>query len=283
MKIVVIASDHNGVDQKEEIKSYLIKQGLKVLDLGPYDVESVDYNVYAKNLAKIIQNKEADNGILICGTGVGMSIVANRLSDVRAVLAHNDFTTLKSREHNDTNVLCLGSWISSVDEMKQYIDSWLAEEWAEGRHWKRVGAIDKSLNEIVLTNGVFDILHSGHINLLEFAKSQGKRLIVAIDTDERVKTLKGDERPINNLSERIKVVNAIKYVDEVISFSTKEELIDIYNLSGTSLIVRGSEWTEKEIRERDSIPKDIKIKIYPHYKNFSTTEIVEKIKKNNCE
>jgi ribose 5-phosphate isomerase B len=281
VKIVVIASDHNGVDQKEEIKSYLIKQGLKVLDLGPYDVESVDYNVYAKNLAKIIQNKEADNGILICGTGVGMSIVANRLSDVRAVLAHNDFTTLKSREHNDTNVLCLGSWISSVDEMKQYIDSWLAEEWAEGRHWKRVGAIDKSLNEIVLTNGVFDILHSGHINLLEFAKSQGKRLIVAIDTDERVKTLKGDERPINNLSERIKVVNAIKYVDEVISFSTKEELIDIYNLSGTSLIVRGSEWTEKEIRERDSIPKDIKIKIYPHYKNFSTTEIVEKIKKNN--
>lgn len=281
MKIVVIASDHNGVDQKEEIKSYLIKQGLKVLDLGPYDKESVDYNIYAKNLAKIIQNKEADNGILICGTGVGMSIVANRLSNVRAVLAHNDFTTLKSREHNDTNVLCLGSWISSKDEMKQYIDSWLAEEWAEGRHWKRVGAIDKSLNEIVLTNGVFDILHSGHINLLEFAKSQGKRLIVAIDTDERVKTLKGDERPINNLSERIKVVNAIKYVDEVISFGTKEELIDIYNLSGTSLIVRGSEWTEKEIRERDSIPKDIKIKIYPHYKNFSTTEIVEKIKKNN--
>jgi ribose 5-phosphate isomerase B len=281
VKIVVIASDHNGVDQKEEIKSYLIKQGLKVLDLGPYDKESVDYNIYAKNLAKIIQNKEADNGILICGTGVGMSIVANRLSNVRAVLAHNDFTTLKSREHNDTNVLCLGSWISSKDEMKQYIDSWLAEEWAEGRHWKRVGAIDKSLNEIVLTNGVFDILHSGHINLLEFAKSQGKRLIVAIDTDERVKTLKGDERPINNLSERIKVVNAIKYVDEVISFGTKEELIDIYNLSGTSLIVRGSEWTEKEIRERDSIPKDIKIKIYPHYKNFSTTEIVEKIKKNN--
>jgi ribose 5-phosphate isomerase B len=233
VKIVVIASDHNGVDQKEEIKSYLIKQGLKVLDLGPYDKESVDYNIYAKNLAKIIQNKEADNGILICGTGVGMSIVANRLSNVRAVLAHNDFTTLKSREHNDTNVLCLGSWISSKDEMKQYIDSWLAEEWAEGRHWKRVGAIDKSLNEIVLTNGVFDILHSGHINLLEFAKSQGKRLIVAIDTDERVKTLKGDERPINNLSERIKVVNAIKYVDEVISFGTKEELIDIYNLSGT--------------------------------------------------
>ena len=245
MKIVVIASDHNGVDQKEDIKSYLINQGLKVLDLGPHDKESVDYNFYAKNLAKIIQNKEADNGILICGTGVGMSIVANRLSEVRAVLAHNDYTTLKSREHNDSNVLCLGSWISSIDEMKQYIDSWLGEDWAEGRHWKRVGAIDKSNSEIVLTNGVFDILHSGHINLFEFAKSQGKKLVVAVDTDERVSSLKGDDRPINNLSERINVLNAIKYVDEVISFSSKEELNEVYKLSGASVVVKGSEWTEK--------------------------------------
>lgn len=281
MKIVVIASDHNGVDQKEDIKRYLQTRNIKVLDLGPYDSESVDYNFYAKNLAKIIQNKEADNGILICGTGVGMSIVANRLSDVRAVLAHNNITTLKSREHNDSNVLCLGSWISSKDEMIQYVESWLAEDWAEGRHWKRVGAIDKSNSEIVLTNGVFDILHSGHINLLEFAKSQGKKLVVAIDTDERVRSLKGNERPINNLSERINVLNAIRYVDEVISFGSKKELDDIYKLTETSVIVKGSEWTELELRERDNIPEKIKIKIYPLYKNLSTTKIVDKIKKNN--
>ncbi len=281
MKIVVIASDHNGVEQKEDIKNYLLNQNMKVLDLGPYDSESVDYNFYAKNLAKIIQNKEADNGILICGTGVGMSIVANRLSDVRAVLAHNDITTLKSREHNDSNVLCLGSWISSIDEMKQYVDKWLAEDWAEGRHWKRVGAIDKSNSEIVLTNGVFDILHSGHINLFEFAKSQGKKLVVAVDTDERVRSLKGDKRPINNLSERKSVLNAIKYIDEVVSFGTKEELDDIYRLTKTSVIVKGSEWTEVELRERDNIPEEIKIKIYPLFKNLSTTKIVEKIKKNN--
>lgn len=280
MKIVVIASDHNGIDQKEDIKSYLTKKGVKVLDLGPYDKDSVDYNFYAKNLAKIIQNNEADNGILICGTGVGMSIVANRLSGVRAVLAHNDFTTIKSREHNNSNVLCLGSWISSIDEMKQYVDSWLDEDWAEGRHWKRVGAIDRSVSEIVLTNGVFDILHSGHINLFEFAKSQGKKLVVAIDTDERVKSLKGDERPINSLTERKNVLNAIKYIDEVISFSSKEELDEIYKLSGASLIVKGSEWTESELRERDKIPKEINIKIYPLYKNLSTTQIVEKIKNN---
>lgn len=281
MKIVVIASDHNGVEQKEDIKKYLQTQNVKVLDLGPYDSESVDYNFYAQNLAKIIQNKEADNGILICGTGVGMSIVANRLSDVRAVLAHNNFTTLKSREHNNSNVLCLGSWISSIDEMRQYVNNWLAEDWAEGRHWKRVGVIDKSNSEIVLTNGVFDILHSGHINLLEFAKSQGKKLVVAIDTDERVRSLKGYDRPINNLSERMNVLNAIRYVDEVISFGTKEELDDIYKLTEASVIVKGSEWTEIELRKRDNIPEKINIKIYPLYKNLSTTNIVDKIKKNN--
>ena len=268
MKIVVIASDHNGVEQKEDIKNYLLNQNMKVLDLGPYDSESVDYNFYAKNLAKIIQNKEADNGILICGTGVGMSIVANRLSDVRAVLAHNDITTLKSREHNDSNVLCLGSWISSIDEMKQYVDKWLAEDWAEGRHWKRVGAIDKSNSEIVLTNGVFDILHSGHINLFEFAKSQGKKLVVAVDTDERVRSLKGDKRPINNLSERKSVLNAIKYIDEVVSFGTKEELDDIYRLTKTSVIVKGSEWTEVELRERDNIPEEIKYEVQ-EFKNLN--------------
>lgn len=278
MEIIVIASDHNGVEQKEIIKKYLSTKNIKVLDLGPYENESVDYNFYAKNLSKIIQNKEADSGILICGTGVGMSIVANRLSGVRAVLAHNDLSALKSREHNDSNVLCLGSWISTVDEMKQYIDSWLVENWAEGRHWKRVGAIDKSESEIVLTNGVFDILHSGHIKLFEFAKSQGKKLVVAIDSDDRVKSLKGNERPINNLQERTNVLNAIKYVDEVISFGTKDELIEVYKLSRASVIVRGSEWTEKELRERDNIPEEIEIKIYPLYKNLSTSNIVEKIK-----
>jgi len=281
LKVIVIASDHNGVEQKDEIKKHLSKQGVKTIDLGPYDYESVDYNFYAKNLSKIIQNKEADSGILICGTGVGMSIVANRFSNVRAVLAHNDLTALKSREHNNSNVLCLGSWISSINEMTEYIDYWLAEEWAEGRHWKRVAAIDKSKSGIVLANGVFDIIHSGHINLLEFAKSQGKKLVVAIDTDERVRSLKGESRPINNLVERINVLNAITHVDEIISFGSKKELNEIYRLSNVSVIVKGSEWTESELRKRDDIPKEIEIRIYPLYKNLSTTNIVEKIKKKN--
>lgn len=279
MKIVVIASDHNGFNQKEELKKYLnSKEEIKVLDLGPYDIDSVDYNFYAKNLAQIIKNKEANNGILICGTGVGMSIVANRYTDVRAVLAHNVISTIKSREHNDSNVLCLGSWISSIDEMKNYTDSWLDEDWAEGRHWKRVAKIDKSDSGIVLTNGVFDIIHSGHINLFEFAKSQGKKLVVAVDTDERVKFQKGDDRPINTLSERIRVLNSIRYIDEVLTFNSKEELEEVYKLSRASIIVKGSEWTEAELRSRDNIPEDIEIKIYPLYKDFSTSKIIDKIK-----
>jgi len=279
LKIVVIASDHNGFDQKEELKKYLnSKEEIKVLDLGPYDIDSVDYNFYAKNLAQIIKNKEANNGILICGTGVGMSIVANRYTDVRAVLAHNVISTIKSREHNDSNVLCLGSWISSIDEMKNYTDSWLNEDWAEGRHWKRVAKIDKSDSGIVLTNGVFDIIHSGHINLFEFAKSQGKKLVVAVDTDERVKFQKGDDRPINTLSERIRVLNSIRYIDEVLTFNSKEELEEVYKLSRASIIVKGSEWTEAELRSRDNIPEDIEIKIYPLYKDFSTSKIIDKIK-----
>lgn len=279
MKIVVIASDHNGFDQKEELKKYLnSNEEIKVLDLGPYDNDSVDYNFYAKNLAQIIKNKEANNGILICGTGVGMSIVANRYTNVRAVLAHNVISTIKSREHNDSNVLCLGSWISSIDEMKNYTDSWLDEDWAEGRHWKRVAKIDKSDSRIVLTNGVFDIIHSGHINLFEFAKSQGNKLVVAVDTDERVKFQKGDDRPINTLSERIRVLNSIRYIDEVLTFNSKEELEEVYKLSRASTIVKGSEWTEAELRSRDNIPEDIEIKIYPLYKDFSTSKIINKIK-----
>jgi len=279
LKIVVIASDHNGFNQKEELKKYLnSKEEIKVLDLGPYDIDSVDYNFYAKNLAQIIKNKEANKGILICGTGVGMSIVANRYTDVRAVLAHNVISTIKSREHNDSNVLCLGSWISSIDEMKNYTDSWLNEDWAEGRHWKRVAKIDKSDSGIVLTNGVFDIIHSGHINLFEFAKSQGKKLVVAVDTDERVKFQKGDDRPINTLSERIRVLNSIRYIDEVLTFNSKEELEEVYKLSRASIIVKGSEWTEAELRSRDNIPEDIEIKIYPLYKDFSTSKIIDKIK-----
>jgi len=284
MKTIIISSDHNGVENKQQLKTYLKGEGYRVIDIGPYTSDvSVDYVDYAAQLSTIVGNREAERGILICGTGVGMSIVANRFPGVRAVLAHNELTAVKSREHNDSNVLCLGTWLSSQVEMREMSKMWLDEAWGEGRHVKRVEKID-SHTGIVLTNGVFDILHKGHIELLKFAKSQGTKLIVAIDSDRRVKELKGNDRPINNQEDRRKVLETNRYVDEVVIFDSTEELQGFYGTILPDVIVKGSEWTADEVRERDGIPEDIQVKVYPLVGNYSTTNTMHKIRElETCE
>ena len=278
MKTIVISSDHNGVEDKEQLKSYLKGEGYRVIDIGPYTPEvSVDYVDYASQLSTIVSNKEADRGILLCGTGVGMSIVANRYSGVRAVLAHNELTAVKSREHNDSNVLCLGSWLSSQIEMREMSKMWLDEAWGEGRHIKRITKIDVNTG-IVLTNGVFDILHKGHIELLKFSKIQGTKLIVAIDSDRRVKEFKGNDRPINNQEHRRRILETNRYVDEVVIFDSVEELQGFYDTLSPDVIVKGSEWTADEVRERDNIPENIQIKVYPLVGDYSTTNTMNKIR-----
>lgn len=276
--IIVISADHNGVEAKEKLKKYLKDLKYKVVDIGPYTSStSVDYVDYAKQVATIVKNLEADRGILICGTGVGMSIVANRFEKVRAVLAHNHTTAIKSREHNDSNILCLGAWISSQEEIEHMTQDWLTHAWAHGRHIKRTTKIDQN-SGIVMTNGVYDLLHEGHLELLKFAKMQGDRLVVAIDSDARVRELKGPQRPINNETIRRKLLESNKYVDEVVIFNSSEELQHLYEKFNANVVVRGSEYTEQQIRERDKIPKEIKIKIFPHIKDISTTDIISKIK-----
>ena len=278
MKTIVISSDHNGVEDKQQLKTYLKGEGYQVIDIGPFTTEvSVDYVDYAAQLSTIISNKEADRGILLCGTGVGMSIVANRFPGVRAVLAHNELTAVKSREHNDSNVLCLGSWLSSQIEMREMATMWLNEAWGEGRHIKRTTKIDNNTG-IVLTNGVFDILHKGHIELLKFAKIQGTKLIVAIDSDRRVKELKGNDRPINNEEDRKRILETNRYVDEVVVFDSTEELQGFYDTLSPDVIVKGSEWTADEVRDRDSIPEKIQVKVYPLVGDYSTTSVMYKIR-----
>jgi rfaE bifunctional protein nucleotidyltransferase chain/domain len=277
MKTIIISSDHNGVENKQQLKTYLKGEGYKVIDIGPHCSNiSVDYVDYAAQLSTIISNREADRGVLICGTGVGMSIVANRFSGVRAVLAHNELTAVKSREHNDSNVLCLGTWISSQIEMRDMCKMWLDESWGEGRHVMRVEKID-SHTGIVLTNGVFDILHKGHIELLKFCKSQGTKLVVAIDSDRRVKSIKGESRPINNEEDRRKVLESNRYVDEVLIFDSTEELQKMYKTLSPDVVVKGSEWTADEVRNRDVIPVEIQVKVYPLVGNYSTTNTMYKI------
>lgn len=134
-----IASDHNGVILKKKVSSFLDTQGINYIDLGPKDTsQEVDYVDYARKVAELLSKGEIDRGILICGTGIGMSIGANRYPEVRASLVHNSLSAQKTREHNDANILCLGSWVVTEDENLDFVKIWLQEPFAGGRHVPRV-------------------------------------------------------------------------------------------------------------------------------------------------
>ena len=274
---IVIAADHNGVELKTKLVSKLIELNYVPIDLGPYDSEvSVDYVDYAKQLSMIVGSGSAERGILICGTGVGMSITANRLPGVRAALVHNLETAPKCREHNNSNVLCLGSWITTAEMSTNILETWLNSQFGEGRHNKRLAKLDKGgASKVVFTNGVFDILHTGHIGLLEFSKSLGDRLVVALNDDASVRLLKGESRPINNEDDRKKLLSSIKGVDEVILFDGN--LPDIREKVRPNIVVKGGEWTADEVRKRDSVPDSVEVVIYNLVKDYSTTSVLKKI------
>tara|TARA_B100000029_G_scaffold516349_1_gene629009 strand:+ start:4854 stop:5726 length:873 start_codon:yes stop_codon:yes gene_type:complete len=276
-KTIIIAADHNGVDLKSILVSKLTELGYTPIDLGPYDSDvSVDYVDYAKQLSMIVGTGSSNRGILICGTGVGMSITANRLPGVRAALVHNLETAPKCREHNNANVLCLGSWINSPDVNIEILETWLNSKFGEGRHNKRLAKLDKTdSSKVVFTNGVFDILHTGHINLLEFSKNLGDKLVVALNDDASVKLLKGDSRPINNENDRKKLLASIKGVDEVILFDGN--LPAVREKVKPHVVVKGGEWTAEEVRKRDSVPEDIEVVIYNLVEDYSTTNVLKKI------
>lgn len=130
----------------------------------------------------------------------------------------------------------------------------------------------------VFTNGVFDIIHKGHIKLLEYCKSQGDYLVVAIDTDARVKQIKGNNRPVNKQEDRRTVLEAIRYVDEVVYFNSADDLKELYRTISPDILVKGNERTAEELRERDDIPEKIEIKLCPFVENYSTTGTMKKIK-----
>jgi rfaE bifunctional protein nucleotidyltransferase chain/domain len=273
-----LAADHNGVALKKQMSQLLRVSGnFQVVDLGPFSSEyKVDYVDYANQLSQILSNGDIDKGILICGTGVGMSMAANRFESVRAALVHNITTAPKCREHNDANVLCLGAWVATEQENFRILDSWLETDFGQGRHVKRVEKLSTSKKKIVFTNGVFDILHTGHVNLLKFAKSLGDKLIVGINSDASVRLIKGDNRPVNKEADRKSLLEALAPVDEVIVFDDREALRLLKEIS-PSILVKGGEWTADEVRTRDSVPDDIDIKIYPIVNGYSTTAIIKKI------
>jgi rfaE bifunctional protein nucleotidyltransferase chain/domain len=286
--LVVLASDHNGVAFKSHAKLRLKQWGYHCVDLGPYEPEQkVDYVDYASTLGHILDAGEARWGVLVCGTGIGMSIVANRFTNVRASLVHSLQVAHKSREHNDANVICLGTWVNSEDDNIEILHTWLGEPFGEGRHVKRVEKTKRAEQEkVVFTNGIFDLLHAGHINLLRFAKSLGGRLVVGINSDRATRLLKGPDRPINNEVDRKAILETLGCVDEVVIFDDVTPFALVETLH-PDILVKGAEWTSDEVRRRDNVPHDIEIKVYPLVmegsgSKYSTTSVVQKARQTSA-
>lgn len=126
----------------------------------------------------------------------------------------------------------------------------------------------------IWSNGCFDVLHAGHIALLEYAKSQGSRLVVGLDTDERVKFSKGNARPINSLSDRLKVLSSIRFVDQVVSFGSDDELIQRIKESGAEVIVIGNDYVGKRVIGSELLP----VKFFDKLKGFSSTEVINALR-----
>ena len=138
---ICIASDHAGYDLKEEIKDYLIKKSISVIDLGPFSKDSVDYPDYAKKVAKRLILRKSDAGILVCGSGSGMAITANKFKGIRAAQCYNKVSTILSRQHNNSNIICLGSRLLKYKEAFKYVTYFLNTKFESGRHQKRINKI----------------------------------------------------------------------------------------------------------------------------------------------
>ncbi len=139
--IVSLGSDHAGFPLKEKIKEHLLERGYEVLDMGTTSRDSTHYPIFAKEVALSVQEGRAQRGILICGTGIGMSITANKFKGVRAALCCNEYMARMSRLHNDANVLCLGDRVIGEELALAIVDVWLETPFEGGRHEKRVDLI----------------------------------------------------------------------------------------------------------------------------------------------
>jgi ribose 5-phosphate isomerase B len=138
---IALGSDHAGFELKEDIRSYLDEQGVDVVDVGTHREEPVDYPDIGARVAEKVSRGEVHRGILVCGSGIGMSIVANRFPGVRAALCHDLYTARISREHNDSNLLVLGGRLIAKDLGREILKVWLATGFQGGRHQKRLEKI----------------------------------------------------------------------------------------------------------------------------------------------
>ncbi len=137
----IIASDHGGLELKASIKEFLAQRGIEVRDLGTGNSDSVDYPDFGEKVGRAVSKGEAEKGILICGTGIGMSIVANKFPGVRAALVTDEFTARMSKEHNNANVIVMGGRVLTPAAARSLVSAWLDASFEGGRHQRRLEKI----------------------------------------------------------------------------------------------------------------------------------------------
>ena len=145
MKIdhIIIGCDHGGYELKLQVIDYLQKKGIRITDVGCDSADSCDYPIYASALCKHIQMGDAPLGILICGTGIGMSLVANKHKGIRAAVCSDTFSARLTREHNNANVLCFGARVVGIGLALELVDAFLGADFEGGKHKRRVDMIDE--------------------------------------------------------------------------------------------------------------------------------------------
>ena len=141
MTVVALGADHAGFSLKEAVKAWLLGRGHRVVDFGTDSTDSVDYPDYATAVATAVSNGAAARGVLVCGTGIGMAIAANKIGGIRAAQCRDEASARVSRQHNDTNVLALGARITSDEDAIAIVDAWLRTAFEGGRHHRRLDKV----------------------------------------------------------------------------------------------------------------------------------------------
>ncbi len=138
---IAIGADHVGLELKPQIIEYVKELGHEIDDFGPFSAERTDYPIYGKKVAKAVAAGAYDRGILICGTGVGISISANKVKGIRAIVCSEPYSAKLSRQHNNTNILAFGSRVIGSELAKMIVKEWLDSEYESGRHQRRIDEI----------------------------------------------------------------------------------------------------------------------------------------------
>lgn len=141
MMKIAMGNDHTAVEMKEAIKAFVESKGYEVIDFGTNSAESCDYPVYGEKVGRAVAAGEADYGIAICGTGIGIGIAAGKVKGIRVCTCSEPYSARLSRMHNDTNVLAFGARVIGVEMAKMIVDEWLGNRYEGGRHQRRVGQI----------------------------------------------------------------------------------------------------------------------------------------------